>query len=183
MVSVAAVDRNQRWAKFSQHNEYVDFAAPGVGIKSTAPPSSLLKISDSNNEDIRANMLANSATPGSGKSGHLVNCWRGRYKCPGGCGQICIILTKGTKNIESKVLNCQKGGGMSVILISNSERGIKFALPRSTKVSIPVLSVSDKEGSAILNNLGRSGRVELQGRYEYYSGTSMVSVCCISERY
>jgi len=37
VMSVAAVDSNEEWASFSQYNNQVDIAAPGVHVASTTP--------------------------------------------------------------------------------------------------------------------------------------------------
>ncbi len=37
VVSVAAIDANKQWADFSQYNNQVELAAPGVGVLSTVP--------------------------------------------------------------------------------------------------------------------------------------------------
>lgn len=39
VLSVAAVDRNKQWADFSNYNEEVDIAGPGVDVNSTLPVS------------------------------------------------------------------------------------------------------------------------------------------------
>ena len=47
VLSVAAVDSKEKWAEFSQFNDQVELAAPGVNIKSTYIGNSYAKLSGS----------------------------------------------------------------------------------------------------------------------------------------
>jgi len=83
-------------ATFSQHNEMVDFAAPGSSIVSTTAFGkggiSWLEIPVvSANIDVR--MMALSPPPTNfGVQGPIVLCPDlGVEKCPGGGGQVCLI--------------------------------------------------------------------------------------------
>lgn len=92
VLSVAAINENLQWADFSQYNDGVDIAAPGVDILSTFPTASgdvvLLTY-----EDFGAigEFMKNSVTVDS-FSGTLVDCPNfGQEKCPGDGGHVCLI--------------------------------------------------------------------------------------------
>lgn len=93
VLSVAAVDENRGHASFSQYNDGIDIAAPGVDILSTFPLNlgSAVLVSS---ESVGATALFMTfATESTGTiSGVLVDCPNyGIEQCPGDGGHICLI--------------------------------------------------------------------------------------------
>lgn len=96
VLSVGAVDRNLEKARFSQYNDMVDFAAPGVDILSTLPlgQGSLAYFEvDGSSLTIQAKLLQYSVdTPDGGTRGTLTFCPNlGKDPCPGDGGHVCVI--------------------------------------------------------------------------------------------
>jgi serine protease len=96
VVSVAAVDSSQNRANFSQYNNMVDIAAPGVGILSTVPPGlsgiESLRIENTSQAFELRQMAISVSLPVNGISGIIVSCPDlGKSRCPGTGGHICLI--------------------------------------------------------------------------------------------
>jgi len=103
VLSVAAVDYSNSHADFSQHNDAVNLAAPGVGILSTSLtssssgsslyPSNVLFLNVDSLAVIGYRMIR-SGTVADGLSGVLLDCGSGQEICPGsssGDRHICLI--------------------------------------------------------------------------------------------
>lgn len=98
VMSVAAVDENEKRAAFSQTNDQVDISAPGSGILSTVPlniGSGITQVTASNGASFSGQVMENSVGISSSVSGVLVECPDlGKSVCPGiSTGpHICVIL-------------------------------------------------------------------------------------------
>ena len=89
---------------------------------------------------------------------------------------ILLFDRRGVILFEQKALNCQSNGGVAAI-IYNNEKGI-FAgtLGSLTRVTIPVVGVSQDDGLELLQqHTGSSVTLESQDGYLYADGTSFAS--------
>lgn len=174
-ISVAAVDDNLDHAAFSQFNDAVDIAAPGVNVLSTAPLGlSALASMAFSDSTLLGSFMINSPRPTSSISGPLVTCPSlGRSTCPGRSGQVCLI-ERGEILFEEKALNCEAGGGIAAIVYNNVDFDLVGAsLSTPTAVTIPVISVSLQTGLSLLSNYdGETVTINFKDGYEFADGTS-----------
>jgi serine protease len=92
VLSVAAVDSDYKQAEFSQYNDAVDIAAPGVDILSTFPLTiGGVLFFDTPNLSALGQYLKYSVQRSSAIKGKLVNCAFGTKKCRGSGGHICLL--------------------------------------------------------------------------------------------
>jgi serine protease len=175
VVSVAAIDDNKDLASFSQRNNQVDIAAPGVGVLSTVPmgtgtdgKSGTLDVAGASYFGIP--MLG--SEPGS-VSGFLVDCGLGVDDCNAASGQICLIQ-RGESFFSEKVLACQNGGGLGAVIYNNVAGDLAGDLGE-TDTQIPSMGISDTDGEFLLaNNLARRARFTVTvSNYASFGGTSM----------
>ncbi|HEX6929508.1 MAG TPA: S8 family serine peptidase [Gammaproteobacteria bacterium] len=173
VMSVAAVDQNKAVADFSQKNDAVEIAAPGVGVKSTVPMGSGSEASVTVGSQ-GFDALGMEGTPTGSASGALVDCGLGASACPGGGGQVCLIQ-RGDIAFADKVLACQAGGGVAAV-VYNNEAGPLSGTLGETATGIPSVGVSDTQGAALMGMLGQSATVFVgAGNYAFFDGTSMAT--------
>lgn len=93
VISVAAVDQNLKRASFSQYNQFVDIAAPGVDILSLAPPGNfaplMVKIGATKYPGNLMQLSVN--PPRSGIIAELAECSNFGRKCENVKGRVCLI--------------------------------------------------------------------------------------------
>ncbi len=173
VVSVAAIDSSENIASFSQQNSAVEIAAPGVGILSTVPTGTGLDTAFTVNGAEYA-AAAMDESPAGNATGTLVNCGLGTSACPGGGGQVCLIQ-RGTITFSDKVLACQAGGGVAVV-ISNNEPGVLYGTMGGVTTTIPSVGVGQADGATLLGQTGTSATVALTASdYAAWDGTSMAT--------
>ena len=177
VVSVAAVDENFTLATFSQRNNQVELAGPGVGVLSTVPMGTgLIAAVSANGSGYAAAGMDGSPNGGVGNA-PIVDCGLGESTCQGAGGAICLIA-RGNISFSDKVLACQAGGGAAAV-IYNNEPGLLYGTLGGVATSIPSVGISDVDGAAILAAVdasGATGSVELGvGNYDSYNGTSMAT--------
>jgi subtilisin family serine protease len=173
VVSVAAIDSNKVIADFSQQNDQVEIAAPGVAVLSSVPVGT--------GSDVVVQVGATGyegqgmdGSPYASGTGTLVDCGTAESTCAGASGNICLIQ-RGNISFADKVLACQAGGGDGAI-IYNNEPGNFGGTLGETATSIPSVSVSDADGAAMLGQLGDSATVSVAaGDYAFFDGTSMAT--------
>ena len=177
VVSVAAVDENQALATFSQRNDQVELAGPGVGVLSTVPTGMGLVATVSANTTGYAAAGMDGSPSGTVTNRSFVDCGLGTSQCDGATDAICLI-SRGTVSFSDKVLACQAGGGRAAV-IYNNEPGMLYGTLGGVDTSIPSVGISDVDGLAILDALSAGvvkGSVELgAGNYDTYNGTSMAT--------
>jgi serine protease len=177
VVSVAAVDSGKNVALFSQKNDQVELAAPGVGVKSTylleSGTESTVAVADL---AVQANAMGRSAI-GAG-SGPLVDCGLAESPCPSSVGAVCLIQ-RGNVSFHDKVENCALGGGVGAIIYNNVAGSLAGTLgdtPSAPAASIPSVGVSDAEGAALLSRTGQHAEVAVSwSDYIELDGTSMAT--------
>jgi subtilisin family serine protease len=96
VVSVAAVDQSMQRAYFSQANDRVDLAAPGVSVLSTIPISSsfpgVIKVNLQGSSHLATNMAFGANLPSLGITATISLCEAGGEDgCPDVSENICLI--------------------------------------------------------------------------------------------
>jgi subtilisin family serine protease len=173
VVSVAAVDSSKVVADFSQQNDAVEVAAPGVGVLSTVP------MGTGRNDSLSVSGTAYEAigmdgSPNASATGPLVDCGLGTSACPGGGGQVCLI-SRGDISFADKVLACQAGGGVGAVIYNNASGALNGTLG-GVATSIPSVGITQADGQALLAS-GGTATVTTQtgGNYAFFDGTSMAT--------
>ncbi|KAI2501321.1 PFAM peptidase S8 and S53 [Fragilaria crotonensis] len=171
VVSVAAIDSSKTVAYFSQYNDQVDLAAPGVDVRSTVPMGMGLA-----EASLVVGATGYTVTTILGSeirtaTGPLFVCSLG--DCEGASGKVCLIKREDSY-LDSKVDECAFWDGIAVI-IYNNQAG-EFVGELYYYASIPVVSTSDTDGAALLNMAGTSATISFSpSNYDSYSGTSMAT--------
>jgi len=173
VMSVAAVDESENVASFSQYNNEVEIAAPGVSVLSTVPQGEGRDASlDVGTASYDAAGMEGS--PLASGTGPLVDCGDGSSTCTGAAGAVCVIQ-RGTIAFSDKVLACQNGGGVAAI-VYNNEPGMLYGTLGGVTTTIPSIGVAPDTGTALLASLGQSATVALTATdYAYFDGTSMAT--------
>jgi subtilisin family serine protease len=178
VISVAAIASNSVPAAFSQRNQYVEIAAPGVNVESTYPMGTGEKTTFTvNNVPFTAESLDGAPMPSEG-SGWIVNCDLGTSPCvgppPPNQDFLCLIQ-RGTNSFAEKVGNCSAGGGRGAIIYNNVP-GIFLGTLNGAQTTIPCASLSQEDGQVILGEAGGDGYLSIQpDNYAFLDGTSMAT--------
>lgn len=176
VVSVAAVDSNKIIATFSQQNDQVDLAAPGVAVRSTVPTGTGREAS------VVVSGIAYEATEMTGSptataTGNLFKCTGlgNPGECEGASSSICLIQ-RGSISFAAKVQECQNQGGLGVIIYNNAP-GLFSGTLNGASTSIPSVGMSDTDGATLVNLIGTQATVSIvaNAHYGYKSGTSMAT--------
>ncbi|MBV1906309.1 MAG: S8 family serine peptidase [Pseudomonadales bacterium] len=173
VVAVAAVDQNGLVASFSQQYSQVELAAPGVSVLSTVPVGSgfggTLLVGPL---DLLASPLAGSAN--GDFTGAMVDCGLGENTCVGVENAVCLI-ERGTFLFAEKAENCELGGGKAVVIYNNVP-GVFSGTLGDYQTALPVVGVSDTDGSLLQGFVGSQARVIVgASNYGRKNGTSMAS--------
>jgi len=171
VVSVAAIDSRKTVAYFSQYNNQVDLAAPGVDVLSTVPMGTGLA-----EASLVVGATGYTVTTILGSeirtaTGPLFICNPG--DCEGASGKVCLIK-RGGGSLDSNVDECWNWGGRGVI-IYNNQAGL-FVGELDYYSGIPAVGMSDTDGAALLNMAGTSATISFsRSNYDSYDGTSMAT--------
>jgi subtilisin family serine protease len=179
VISVGAVSVNggsYPVASFSQQNDQVEIAAPGVSVLSTVPFFDNTSVSVGGST-ILGNPVEYSASS-SGASGGLVDgglalgvngAWAGKV----------VLVSRGDISFNDKVQNVQNSGGVAAVIYNNEPGELYATLGAGNSSTIPAIGITLADGQALLaSNLGQIATVtsELQipaSGYEAWDGTSM----------
>ena len=172
VISVAAIDSNKNVASFSQQNNQVELAAPGVGVLSTVPfASSSVAVNGSTylGENIEGSARTN-------RTGTLVD--GGLCGSAGSWSNRVVLCERGGNlSFATKVANVQNGGGVAAVIYNNVAGG--FAGTLNGTSTIPAISISREDGLVLKALAGQSAAVTNAGGagsgYAYYDGTSMAT--------
>jgi serine protease len=176
IVSVAAVDSNKNVATFSQRNDQVDLAAPGVSVRSTLPTGTGSEAS------VVVSGIAYEVTEITGSptvtaTGDLFKCTGlgNPGECTGASGKVCLIQ-RGSISFAAKVQECQNQGGLGVIIYNNAPGPFSGSL-NGASTTIPSVGMSDTDGATLVNLIGTPATVSIvaNAHYGYKSGTSMAT--------
>jgi serine protease len=172
VISVAAIDSSKSVASFSQKNDAVELAAPGVGVLSTTPfRASVLKASG--NTYLGANLDGSARIDASGAlvDGGLCTATNGAWS-----GKV-VLCERGSISFADKVNYVRSSTGIGAVIYNNVSGG--FAGTLNGTSTIPAISISQEDGIAAKAYLGTTAAVENQAGfgngYESYDGTSMAT--------
>lgn len=180
VVSVAAIDDTKTVADFSQKNDQVELAAPGVGVLSTVP-------SISATAEVDGTSYAVSALDGSASttaSGSLVD--GGLCDFAGNWSGQTVLCERGDISFGDKAGNVEAGGGSAAIIYNNVSGGFLGTIECNgpawrTCSNIPAVTMSQSDGQYLVGNkLGSSATVSTEATapadgYDSYNGTSMAT--------
>ncbi|MGI6259395.1 MAG: S8 family serine peptidase [Anaerolineaceae bacterium] len=176
VMSVAAVDSNMNWASFSQYNNQVEIAAPGVSVLSTVPYLDTNKVTVSGVEyngghlEYSARGTASGALADGGLCG-TTGSWSGKV----------VLCQRGEYDFFTKVNNVKNSGGVAAIVYNNVPGDFGGTLGDGNSSSIIGVSLSQEAGQFLVaNRLGQTATVSSSftqpaSGYEYYDGTSMAT--------
>ena len=178
VVSVAAVDSNKVVADFSQKNNQVELAAPGVSVLSTVPYKETNTLTVKTITD-QGNWIEYAART-TGVTGLLVD--GGLCDSAGSWSGMIVLCQRGTNSFYDKVSNVQTGGGRAAVIYNNVPGGFDGTLGTGSSSTIPAIGLSQEDGQFLLGN----GSIGLQATvvstsdkpasgYDYFSGTSMAT--------
>ena len=177
VVSVAAIDSSKNLASFSQRNDQVELAAPGVGVLSTTPfADAAVEVDRSYVASPMDRTAQTTATGGLVDGGLCLSAgnWSGKT----------VLCERGQVSFSDKVDAVQAGGGVAAIVYNNEPGGFGGQLqcggnPNRACSSIPAVSMSQADGqSLVANQQGSSAFVSTvetvpASGYASYNGTSM----------
>lgn len=172
VISVAAVDANRNIASFSQQNNQVELAAPGVGVLSTVPFASS-SVTAGGNTYLGENIEGSARVT---RSGDLVD--GGLCGTSGSWGGKVVLCERGTNSFADKVSKVSGGGGVAAVIYNNVPGGFAGTLNGSS--TIPAISISQEDGTTLKSaSIGTSATVTNAdgpgSGYAYYDGTSMAT--------
>lgn len=177
VVSVAAIDSSKVVAGFSQKNNQVEVAAPGVGVLSTVPyttpsvtagttlyPAGAIEFSATTS--VTAPLVNGGLALASDDS----SSWSGNV----------VLVQRGQISFYEKVSNVKDAGGVGVILYNNVEGGFSGTLGAGNSSDIPAVSITLEDGEALLGYLGSDVTLDnpvptVGSGYAFYDGTSMAA--------
>lgn len=177
VISVAATDINNMVADFSNQNEWVELAAPGVGVLSTVPfiPDSWLYVGE---EAYQGQPM--DFSPYGTATGLLAN----GSKClptdtPGDWSGKVVLCERGDASFAEKVTTVMNGGGIAAVIYNNVE-GLFGGTLGAEGDWIVAISLSQEDGQAALGYVGQVATVQsappISGSgYEAWNGTSMAT--------
>jgi subtilisin family serine protease len=176
VVSVAATDVNDVVADFSQQNDQVELAAPGVGVLSTVPwiATNDLTVDGVSYSANHIDYAAYGSVSGALADGGLcdsVGSWSGQV----------VLCERGSISFYDKVINVQNGGGAAAILYNNEPGNFLGTLGEGYSSEIVALSISQEDGQYLVGNkLGFTADVassisKPDSGYEAWNGTSMAT--------
>lgn len=176
VVSVAAIDEALAIADFSQQNDQVEIAAPGVAVLSTVPFINLNNLTvdgvtySANHIEFAANGTA---------TGNLVD--GGLCTTTGSWSGAVVLCERGDISFYDKVMNVQNSGGAAAVIYNNVPGNFLGTLGDGSSSAIVAISLSQEDGQFLVaNKLGLSGTVESSftwpaSGYEAWNGTSMAT--------
>ncbi len=176
VLSVAAININKDKASFSQFNDQVELAAPGVDTISTVPTGSAGTGLTLPNLEIYSAFYWSKLMVGAPQidlQAPLAYCGIGNTPCPDSVDKICLI-ERGTLFFWEKVLSCQDGGGIGA-LIYNNQPGPFAGTLAGVSTAIPSVSLTRQDGLTLLDQIGTEALLTFSNYTDYASksGTSM----------
>jgi serine protease len=179
VISVAALDSNNVVASFSQQNNAVELAAPGVGVLSTVPWSSTNTVTVHGTTYQGGHIEYAALTDNNGVSGLLVD--GALCDSVGAWTSKVVVCKRGNISINDNVSNVQKGGGFAALIYNNVAGNFSGTLGDGNSSTIPAISLSQADGQTLVNEaLGLSSTVvslfdQFGSGYEAWDGTSMAT--------
>ncbi len=182
VISVAAIDASKTVASFSQKNDQVELAAPGVSVLSTVPWLDLNTLTADSTTWTGAYIDGADRTSGLpgplfGSSGDKCASGNASYN-----GRI-VLCQRGDISFADKVNNVFNSGGLAAVIYNNINSdpscGVFLGTLNGTS-SIPAIALSCADGAAALAVSGSDSTVVSQftnnaSGYEPWDGTSMAT--------
>jgi subtilisin family serine protease len=178
VISVGAINSKGAVASFSQKNDHVEFAAPGVDVLSTAPFIETDTVTITG-KTYQGNWIEHAARS-NGITGSLVNGALCDKKSASWNGKI-VLCKRGQIFFRNKVENVQASGGIGAVIYNNVPGNFFGTLGEGQSSSIPAISLSRLQGLFLLNHKLKqdakvvSQRKEPASGYDRESGTSFSS--------
>ncbi|MBI4164613.1 MAG: S8 family serine peptidase [Acidobacteria bacterium] len=179
VIAVGAIDSNKVVAGFSQKNDQVELAAPGVGVLSTVPYLEHNTLSV-DSQTYQANWIQNAARSTSGVTGILASGGLCTATNTGWNGKV-VMCERGSISFFDKVKNVQISGGLAAVIYNNVPGNFIGTLGNGNSSTIPAISLSQADGQFVVaNKIGLSGTVvswveKPASGYEPWDGTSMAT--------
>jgi subtilisin family serine protease len=175
VISVAAINSDYVVADFSQFNDQVELAAPGVGVLSTIPYVDISTVTVG--DDVTAGYHVEYAGRGSA-TGVLAD--GGLCTSTGDWAGMVVLCYRGEISFYDKVLNVQNSGGVAAVIYNNLDEDLLATLGDGNSSDIVAISLSQDQGLALLNFLGEEATVYSEyiwptSGYEAWGGTSMAT--------
>jgi subtilisin family serine protease len=178
VISVGALDINKEHADFSNFNDQVELAAPGVGVLSTVPFLSLATVTVNG---VSYEALSMEFAPTGTASGELVDgglClatdpaadWSGKV----------VLCSRGVVSFAEKVTKVTTNGGEAAVIYNNAPGIFSGTLGAAGDFVIAV-SISQENGLYLVENeIGQVATVSSTfefpaSGYEAWDGTSMAT--------
>ncbi len=176
VISVAAIDANYEVAGFSQFNDQVELAAPGVDVLSTLSYKSTVDLTVAG---IHYTAIHVEYAAYGSASGELVD---GQLCTSGGdwAGKV-VLCYRGEISFYDKVMNVQNSGGVAAVIYNNLDEPLYATLGDGNSSEILAISLNQEDGLYLVaNELGSLAdvvsEVEAPGSgYEAWGGTSMAT--------
>lgn len=175
VVSVAAIDENKTWANFSQYNNQVELAAPGVSVLSTVPflNEASVTVNGAKYDGHPVEYAKLGSASGALADGGLctsTGAWAGKV----------VLCQRGDISFYDKVMNVQNSGGAAAVIYNNVEGELLATLGEGYSSTIPAIGLTQSQGSELLEKLGLLASVENSftpnvSSYEKWDGTSMAT--------
>lgn len=176
VMAVAAIDENMVVADFSQQNNTVEIAAPGVGVLSTVP---YINVANLTVDGVEYSVNQMEYAGLGSASGSLVD--GGICDSAGSWSGKVVLCARGDIDFVTKVKNVEIGGGSAAVIYNNEPGNFLGTLGEDGLVSIPAVSLSQEDGQYLAaNKLGVNADVFTASTspasgYEAWNGTSMAT--------
>jgi subtilisin family serine protease len=177
VVSVAALDANELYADFSQYNDAVEIAAPGVGVLSTLPYIDITELNVNGTDYTAYHVEFSGDGPASGT---LVD--GGLCTSTGAWTGAVVLCERGDISFADKIINVENSGGVAAIIYNNVPDEELFATMGDFSSPIIGVGVTQEIGQYLLANIDTSLTASLNhiniapaSGYEAWNGTSMAT--------
>jgi subtilisin family serine protease len=175
VISVAAIDSNKERADFSQFNDQVELAAPGVGVLSTIPylDISTVTVGDEVTSGYHVEYAGRGIATGTLADGGLCTStgdWAGKV----------VLCYRGEISFFDKVMNVQNSGGVAAVIYNNLDEDLFATLGEGNSSEIVAISLSQAQGLNLLSSIDEDATVYSEyiwptSGYEAWGGTSMAT--------
>ncbi|MGD8474468.1 MAG: S8 family serine peptidase [Anaerolineae bacterium] len=175
VAAVAKVDDTYEAADFSQFNDQVELAAPGVNVLSTLSYRSTVNVTV--NDAVYSAIHVEYAAYGTA-SGELVD---GGLCTAGGdwAGKV-VLCYRGEISFYDKVMNVQNSGGVAAVIYNNLDEPLNATLGEDNSSEILAVGLSQAQGLELVAAEGEIADVVSKvdspaSGYEAWGGTSMAT--------
>ena len=175
VISVAALDANQEFADFSQFNDAVELAAPGVSVLSTIP------YSDSSTVTVDGVIYSGFHVEFAGRgevSGTLVD--GGLCNSVGDWSGAVVLCERGDIRFADKIFNVEAGGGVAALIYNNLPEDLYATMGDFSSELISIGFNQEIGEYLVAEKLGETAYVSSifdwpASGYEAWGGTSMAT--------